>query len=64
MVKGRKLTRNEAEIGLRAYQIWEAEGKPDGKSFEHWLRAEAELTTASRKPAKVPASTPIVSAKD
>jgi hypothetical protein len=43
MAKNTKLTVSEAEIGLRAYHIWEAEGKPAGKDFEHWLRAEAEL---------------------
>ena len=43
MAKSTKLTVSEAEIGLRAYHIWEAEGKPAGKDFDHWLRAEAEL---------------------
>ncbi|BAK65710.1 hypothetical protein SLG_10350 [Sphingobium sp. SYK-6] len=27
----------------RAYAIWEAEGRPDGRSQDHWLRAEQEL---------------------
>lgn len=27
----------------RAYEIWEHEGRPDGKEMEHWLRAEAEI---------------------
>lgn len=31
------------EIRLRSYLIWEREGKPEGKSLEHWGRAEAEL---------------------
>jgi hypothetical protein len=31
------------EIASRAQQLWEAEGKPDGKADEHWRRAEAEL---------------------
>ena len=30
-------------IRQRAYEIWEREGRPVGKSAEHWLRAEAEL---------------------
>jgi DUF2934 family protein len=30
-------------IRERAYAIWEKEGRPDGKSLEHWLRAEAEM---------------------
>lgn len=46
-----KLSVSDAEISLRAYQIWEAEGKPDGKDFEHWLRAKAELVPAAATPA-------------
>jgi hypothetical protein len=30
-------------IGARAHAIWVAEGRPDGKSVDHWLRAEREL---------------------
>jgi hypothetical protein len=33
--------RNE-EIRLTAFHIWEQEGHPTGKAFEHWARAEAE----------------------
>jgi hypothetical protein len=33
----------EQAIRERAYQIWEAEGRPDGKDLDHWLRAEAEV---------------------
>jgi hypothetical protein len=28
---------------MRAYYIWEAEGRPEGRDIEHWLRAESEL---------------------
>ena len=30
------------QIAERAHRIWEAEGKPEGKDLEHWLRAETE----------------------
>ena len=30
-------------IAARAQEIWEEEGRPDGRAEEHWLRAEAEL---------------------
>ena len=30
-------------IAARAREIWEEEGRPDGRAEEHWLRAEAEL---------------------
>ncbi len=29
------------EIAAAAKQLWEQEGKPEGKSHEHWFRAEA-----------------------
>ncbi|MFC5067579.1 DUF2934 domain-containing protein [Flaviflagellibacter deserti] len=35
---------NEDElIGIRAYQIWVAEGEPEGREEEHWRRACEEL---------------------
>jgi hypothetical protein len=33
----------ERNIRERAYAIWEKEGRPDGKSLDHWLQAEAEI---------------------
>lgn len=36
----------------RAYHIWENEGRPHGRDFEHWLQAEQEL--ASPRNAKKP----------
>lgn len=35
----------EKWIEERAYRIWEAEGKPEGRALEHWLRAEADFVT-------------------
>ncbi len=35
-----------------AYRIWEAEGKPDGRDLEHWLKAEAELAARKGTPRK------------
>src|SRR6202035_180062 len=29
-------------IRLRAYAIWEEEGRPNGRHIEHWQRAEEE----------------------
>jgi hypothetical protein len=34
---------SEDEIRVRSYLIWEREGRPEGKSEEHWLQAKAEL---------------------
>jgi len=30
------------EIRRRAYDIWEAQGRPDNRQVENWLQAEAE----------------------
>jgi hypothetical protein len=32
-----------AQIRQLAYEIWEKEGRPDGRERIHWLRAEAEI---------------------
>jgi hypothetical protein len=37
------LTPPAEKVAQRAYQIWEASGRPDGQHEEHWLRAEREL---------------------
>lgn len=37
---------HHSTIALRAYDLWEQEGRPNGKDLEHWLRAEAELAPA------------------
>ena len=36
----------ERRIRLRAYEIWEREGRPDGRADEHWLLARWELEQA------------------
>ena len=38
------------KIEVRAYLIWEGEGRPHGREKEHWQRAEAE--TLGKAPAK------------
>lgn len=37
----------DERIRERAYQLWEAEGKPEGQDFDLWLRARQEIETAS-----------------
>lgn len=34
---------SEDDIRMRAYEIWEAEDRPDGGHQRHWLQAEQEL---------------------
>ena len=33
----------EARIRQRAYEIWQREGRPEGREDEHWQRAQAEI---------------------
>jgi hypothetical protein len=48
----------QAEIAARAYKIWEQEGRPHGRDFEHWLEAEREISgtvAPPRNPEPAPA---------
>lgn len=53
----------EGRVRKRAYEIWEAEGRPSGRDEEHWLRAvheiEAERSEANKeeKPRSTKAAT-------
>jgi hypothetical protein len=49
----------DALIQQRAYQIWEEEGRPEGKATEHWEKARqlVEDDEAARRSGKKP-STP------
>ena len=46
-----------ARIRKRAYEIWEDEGRPQGRDRIHWLRAEAEFreSLCGSRPANAPA---------
>lgn len=30
-------------ISERAYHLWEAEGRPQGQDFNHWVKAEKDI---------------------
>jgi hypothetical protein len=34
---------NDHEVRARAYDIWEREGRPEGRHDEHWRQAQQEL---------------------
>jgi len=51
------------KIRLRAFQIWEAEGRPEGRDEEHWQRAECELSLVPSPKAAKPSSTEGAAAK-
>ncbi|MET0219490.1 MAG: DUF2934 domain-containing protein [Tardiphaga sp.] len=40
---------SEDQIRVRAYQLWEAAGRPDHRAQEFWLRAERDIQ-AEREP--------------
>lgn len=44
----------EERVQKRAFQIWEAEGRPEGRAAEHWDQACRELGVADE--ARPPAS--------
>ena len=39
----------EERIRTRAYELWEAEGRPDGREIDHWLQAVHDV--AAGRPA-------------
>ena len=50
---------HEAAIRQRAYFIWEEEGRPEGREWDHWERASHEILSrremvAAPSPAKKP----------
>lgn len=45
----------EEQIKQRAYQLWEADGRPDGQDQSYWFKAMTEIATtaaATIKPAR------------
>lgn len=38
---------NEKRIRARAHQIWQEEGRPEGRELAHWRQAEAELAASA-----------------
>ena len=48
-------------VRSRAYQIWENEGRPDGRDLWHWLEAERQIQSdtgagGDRRPRATPPS--------
>ena len=39
-------------IQRRAYELWEADGRPDGQDQTYWFKAVAELTAEAAKAIK------------
>ncbi|HVI52183.1 MAG TPA: DUF2934 domain-containing protein [Candidatus Sulfotelmatobacter sp.] len=45
----------QEKIRARAFQIWQEEGHPQGRDFDHWLKAELEVNV---KPAATKKAAP------
>jgi hypothetical protein len=37
-------------IQRRAYELWESEGRPEGREHTHWLQAEREIARTRGQP--------------
>ncbi|MTJ79694.1 MAG: DUF2934 domain-containing protein [Telmatospirillum sp.] len=40
---------DENRIRQRAFEIWQAQGCPEGRDLDHWLQAEVELQIADSR---------------
>ena len=43
------MNEHEYLICERAYQLWEDDGRPEGKAMQHWEHAEAEVLAQKAK---------------
>jgi len=43
---------SEEAIRKRSYEIWQREGRPEGRALEHWLQAKAELEHEQLQPGR------------
>lgn len=50
--------REQTIINEQAFAIWEEEGRPEGKSVVHWLRAEAEIIGVTDNGKRLKSATP------
>ena len=41
----------EVQIRERAYALWEQEGRPEGREWDHWVRAASEVVSPTSEPA-------------
>jgi hypothetical protein len=49
----------DEEVARRAYALWEAEGRPQGRDRDHWERAKRDAAPAeARAPAEPPKAAP------
>jgi hypothetical protein len=59
MHKNKQVFFSDHEVRVRAYLIWEREGRPEGNSESYWHRAIGELETEARAKNGGPAVEPV-----
>ena len=42
--KSKSVNLSDETIAAKAYEIWETEGRPDGRADEHWAKAVEALS--------------------
>ena len=42
------------DIGTRAYELWEKEGRPHGRDWAHWFEAERMIKQQATSPSSAP----------
>jgi hypothetical protein len=55
-IKGLPMRNSEEAIRERAYQLWIADGQPEGKAEFYWLSAQGEVLTRSPEESDDPAT--------
>lgn len=53
-------TPTEAEIAKKAYDLWEAEGRPEGRDIAHWHQAAQNVAEPVIAPIAEPTSAAVV----
>ncbi len=48
--------KTDERVRVRAYHLWEQDGRPHGKNDEYWSRALAEIQAEERERTTTPAS--------
>ncbi|HEX2256662.1 MAG TPA: DUF2934 domain-containing protein [Afifellaceae bacterium] len=48
----------DERIKQRAYEIWESEGRPEGRHLDHWRRAASEIDNAGQGAGAAPSAQP------
>jgi hypothetical protein len=51
----------DEQVSVRAYYLWERDGRPQGRDYDYWVRAKEELVCESSRATSVPKQSSIAS---